>query len=85
MPPARKSLIHLAASALLLAAATAAHADLPSDVESARMNARAGGPTNPHDAELLKRWGATTNHPTRRATPQRSHFKAKHHRARNNH
>jgi hypothetical protein len=27
------------------------------DVANARANARAGGPTNAHDAELLDRWG----------------------------
>ena len=27
------------------------------DVENARANARAGGPTNAHDRELLGRWG----------------------------
>lgn len=41
------------------AAATAAQArGLVSEVESARANARAGGPTNARDAELLERYGA---------------------------
>ena len=34
-----------------------ARADNVWDVENARGNARAGGPTNAHDAELLERWG----------------------------
>ena len=34
-----------------------ARADNVWDVENARANARAGGPTNAHDAELLERWG----------------------------
>ena len=34
-----------------------AHADRIEDVESARANARAGGPVSEHDAELLKRHG----------------------------
>ncbi len=34
-----------------------ARADNMWDVENARANARAGGPTNAHDAELLDRWG----------------------------
>jgi hypothetical protein len=40
---------------------TGAGAEKLSDVEGARNNARAGGPTNAHDAELLRRWGATSN------------------------
>jgi hypothetical protein len=34
-----------------------AYADFRGDVESARANARAGGPVSEHDAELLERWG----------------------------
>ncbi|MGI9403669.1 MAG: hypothetical protein ACR2OF_04045 [Hyphomicrobium sp.] len=34
-----------------------ARADNIWDVANARANARAGGPTNAHDAELLDRWG----------------------------
>jgi len=34
-----------------------ASADNIWDVASARANARAGGPTNGYDAELLERWG----------------------------
>ena len=43
--------------ALVLSAPTA-FADRPGDVEAARANARAGGPTNARDAELLDRYGA---------------------------
>jgi hypothetical protein len=46
------------ASVFLTGAATAAHADMPAEVEAARANARAGGPTNAYDAELLRRYGA---------------------------
>ena len=48
----------LAAVGVLLAAAPPAAADTIFDVEAARANARAGGPTNVHDAELLNRYGA---------------------------
>lgn len=70
-----KPMALLAAAAILLAGASAAQAEYPSDVEGARMNARAGGPTNAHDAELLKRWGATSASPTRHAAPERSRTK----------
>ena len=60
----RHNALSIAAAAATIAATLAlaapAYADYPSDVEGARMNARAGGPTNDHDAELLKRWGATS-------------------------
>ena len=36
---------------------TRARADTIWDVESARANARAGGPVSAYDAELLDRWG----------------------------
>ena len=36
---------------------TGARADTIWDVESARANARAGGPVSAYDAELLDRWG----------------------------
>ena len=41
----------------LLALAPAAHADSYWEVESARANARAGGPISERDAELLERYG----------------------------
>ena len=44
----------------LTCASVTVRADRVSDVEGARANARAGGPTNAHDAELLRRWGATS-------------------------
>ena len=37
--------------------AAGARADTIWDVESARANARAGGPISAYDAELLDRWG----------------------------
>ena len=46
----------LAAGVTMLAPATV-QADSFWEVESARANARAGGPTNARDAELLKRYG----------------------------
>jgi hypothetical protein len=45
------------ATMFFVAGASFASADWISDVESARGNARAGGPTNGHDAELLDRHG----------------------------
>jgi len=47
----------LAAATVLLAAPTAVSADSYWEVEAARANARAGGPTNARDAELLERYG----------------------------
>lgn len=56
-----KSVVFIAALCVAFASApNPASADLPADVESARGNARAGGPVSPHDAELLKRWGCTS-------------------------
>jgi len=52
--------VRLAAAGLgvLIALGPAAvRADSIWEVEQARANARAGGPTNAHDAELLDRWG----------------------------
>ena len=48
---------------MVVLAANEARADTIYEVEHARGNARAGGPTNAHDAELLNRWGATTGTP----------------------
>lgn len=45
------------AAALLLTGGTAASADSYFEVESARANARAGGPVSERDAELLNRYG----------------------------
>ena len=49
--------IKTAVLALLLAAPTAVLADSYWEVESARANARAGGPVSERDAELLNRHG----------------------------
>ena len=40
-----------------VAGSTPASADFRGEVESARANARAGGPVSERDAELLERWG----------------------------
>lgn len=47
----------LAAAVLIAAAPTTVAADSYWEVEAARANARAGGPTNARDAELLERYG----------------------------
>jgi hypothetical protein len=51
--------------ALLVSGPAAAGLGEAADVEAARMNALAGGPTNPRDAELLERYGcySGTNSP----------------------
>ena len=49
--------------ARMLLGAVQASADTIFEVENARGNARAGGPTNGHDAELLNRWGALSGTP----------------------
>ena len=76
----------LAAAACFLIAPTAVSADSYWEVEAARANARAGGPTNARDAELLERYGCLSgtrsgfcerlDHGGRRA------YRAKKHRAR---
>ena len=43
--------------AIALMGSAPAFADFRGEVESARANARAGGPVSEHDAELLERWG----------------------------
>jgi hypothetical protein len=52
---------HLAAVAALLAGSLATAEPLAAqtywEVEAARANARAGGPTNAYDADLLRRYG----------------------------
>lgn len=45
------------AGALMVSGAAAVHADSFWELEHARANARAGGPTNARDAELLERYG----------------------------
>lgn len=46
-----------ALTALAVLAASPVAADTWMEVESARANARAGGPVSEHDAELLERYG----------------------------
>jgi hypothetical protein len=50
------SIVRLTAAimALAIVGSAPASADYPSDVESARGNARAGGPISAYDAELLR-------------------------------
>ena len=58
----RFNLAAMAAIAALMAGAVPqiALAETPGEVESARANARAGGPTNARDAELLGWYGPTS-------------------------
>ncbi len=51
------ALTALSAAAFVMLAPSIASADSYWDVEAARANARAGGPTNERDAELLERYG----------------------------
>jgi len=50
-------LIAIGVAAVAVMASAPAYADFRGEVESARANARAGGPVSEHDAELLERWG----------------------------
>jgi opacity protein-like surface antigen len=59
-----KTLLSCGLAVLVLsAAALPARAQTYMDVEAARANARAGGPTNAYDAELLNRYGALSGTP----------------------
>ena len=58
-----------AAVALAVGVPTSVAADSYWEVEAARANARAGGPTNARDAELLERYGCLSG--TRSAFCQR--------------
>jgi len=49
--------ILIAAGLIVLATPAAAALVGAAEVEHARMNALAGGPTNAHDADLLERYG----------------------------
>jgi len=53
------------------------------DVEHARMNALAGGPTNAYDADLLQRYGcySGTNSPVCHPHAYRAHWYRDHRRA----
>ena len=64
-----KALAALGVVALAAAIPTGASADSYWEVEAARANARAGGPTNARDAELLTRYGCLSG--TRSAFCQR--------------
>jgi hypothetical protein len=60
MQPVKLSVLVLASAlavAALSPAALARGGGIVGEVESARANARAGGPTNARDAELLDRYG----------------------------
>lgn len=59
----------LATASVLVLAPVVAQADSYWEVEAARANARAGGPTNARDAELLERYGCLSG--TRSAFCQR--------------
>ena len=67
----------------LAALGTAARADSWWDVEHARMNALAGGPTNVYDADLLQRYGcySGTNSPVCHPHAYRAHWYRDHRRA----
>lgn len=64
-----KGTILAAVAALAVAAPSTVFADSYWEVEAARANARAGGPTNARDAELLERYGCLSG--TRSAFCQR--------------
>ncbi len=54
-----------AVAALIIIAPSTSQANTLWEVESARGNARAGGPTNAFDADLLARYGALSGTPKR--------------------
>ena len=47
----------LTIAVVAIAGVSPVRADHYGEIEAARMNAKAGGPTNARDAELLRRWG----------------------------
>jgi hypothetical protein len=53
-------LVAIGSIACAVVISTPASADFRGEVESARANARAGGPVSERDAELLDRWGCTS-------------------------
>jgi hypothetical protein len=53
----RLRLVAVATAALAISVPSMVLADTYWDVEAARANARAGGPTNAYDADLLARYG----------------------------
>ena len=71
------------AAVVLAVGSTTASADFRGEVESARANARAGGPTNERDAELLERWGCLSG--TRSNFCERQHNGRHYYRAQRRH
>ena len=69
-----------AATIALAAGSTHASADYRGEVESARANARAGGPVSERDAELLERYGCLSG--TRSEFCQRQHNDRRYYRER---
>ena len=67
------SLTAIAIAALAVAAPTTVSADSYWEVEAARANARAGGPTNARDAELLERYGCLSGSDASRLCRRLSH------------
>ena len=63
-------LVAVGSMAFVLVGPMPASADFRGEVESARANARAGGPVSEHDAELLQRWGCLSG--TRNPVCERS-------------
>jgi hypothetical protein len=65
--------IGVALAAALLASTSPSRAEILSEVESARANARAGGPTSERDAELLGWYGPTSTPGDRRWRSRRDY------------
>lgn len=68
--------LSLIAVGVVLASGGPAFADSYWEVEAARANARAGGPTNARDAELLDRYGCLSG--TRSAFCERQRLRQQH-------
>jgi hypothetical protein len=62
---ANLTLAAIGAGLLMIIAPTVSQANTLWEVESARGNARAGGPTNAFDADVLERYGALSGTPVR--------------------
>jgi hypothetical protein len=65
LPMRRLTWAAVASGLALIIAPVAGQANTLWEVESARGNARAGGPTNAFDADLLERYGALSGTPVR--------------------
>ncbi len=63
----------VAAAALVVTVPSTVSADSYWEVEAARANARAGGPTNARDAELLERYGCLSGTYASRLCQRLSH------------